>query len=196
MRKLPVTWSSNRTAWMNSTLLTNWLNDFDKMMQKQNRRILLFLDNAPVHPPDVILKNITLKFFPANTTATIQPMDQGVIRTFKAYYRRQRVQHVIANASTAFTADDVRVTALDAVYCIDAAWKSITETTLCETFKKAGFEKSRRGTSSTSIEVIHTAEDIDGEEPNCVEQLDNLLRHVSIDGETISANDFIVRSYD
>jgi DDE superfamily endonuclease len=116
MRKLPVTWSSNRTAWMNCTLFTNWLNDFDKMIGKQNRKILLFLDNAPVHPPDVTLNNITLKFSPANTTAFIQPMDQGVIRTFKAYYRRQLVQHVITNASTAFTADDVRISALDAVY--------------------------------------------------------------------------------
>ncbi|CAF1511283.1 unnamed protein product [Rotaria sp. Silwood1] len=51
-------------------------------------------DNAPVHPTDINLKNITLKFLPANTTAIIHPMNQGIIRTFKAYCRRQLVQHI------------------------------------------------------------------------------------------------------
>ena len=44
--------------------------------------------------------------------------------------------------------------------------------------------------------MIPTAEDIDGGETSCVEQLDNLLRHVSVGSEMISANDFIVGSYD
>jgi hypothetical protein len=56
---------------MNTFIFTDWLQQLDSMMQKQKRRILLFLDNAPVHPKDVNLKNITLKFFPANTTAII-----------------------------------------------------------------------------------------------------------------------------
>ncbi|CAF4738718.1 unnamed protein product, partial [Rotaria sp. Silwood2] len=48
-------------------------------------------------------------------------MDQGVIRTFKAYYRRQLVQHIITNSNHAYSADDVVVTALDAVCWIDFA---------------------------------------------------------------------------
>lgn len=31
-------------------------------------------------------------FFPPNTTALIQPLDQGVIRTFKIYYTRDLFQ--------------------------------------------------------------------------------------------------------
>ncbi|CAF4210512.1 unnamed protein product [Rotaria magnacalcarata] len=121
MKKLPVQWFSNRTAWMNSKIFTEWLQDLDVSMRKQRRHVLMFLDNAPVHPQDIQLENIKLKFFPPNTTAVIQPMDQGIIRAFKAHYRRYLVKHTIANATVAMTADDINVTALDAVYWIDAA---------------------------------------------------------------------------
>ena len=108
---------------MSSTLFTNWLNELDASMRRQNRKILLFLDKAPVHPPDIKLQNINLKFFPANTTARIQPLDQGVIQTFKANYRRQLVQYIIAYSNTAHSTDDIVITALDAIFWIDTAWK-------------------------------------------------------------------------
>ncbi|CAF4361639.1 unnamed protein product, partial [Rotaria magnacalcarata] len=88
---------------MTCKIFTEWLQDLDLIMRKQKRHILLFLDNAPVHPPDVQLENIKLDFFPPNTTAKIQPIDQGVIRAFKAYYRRHLVKHIIASADVAVT---------------------------------------------------------------------------------------------
>ncbi|CAF1661367.1 unnamed protein product [Rotaria magnacalcarata] len=100
---------------MTCKIFTEWLQDLDLIMRKQKRHILLFLDNAPVHPPDVQLENIKLDFFPPNTTAKIQPIDQGVIRAFKAYYRRHLVKHIIASADVAVTADDINITALDSI---------------------------------------------------------------------------------
>ncbi|CAF3386193.1 unnamed protein product [Rotaria sp. Silwood2] len=50
---LPVTWKANRTSWMNAKLFSEWLIELDKKMKKCSRMILLFLDNAPVHPIDV-----------------------------------------------------------------------------------------------------------------------------------------------
>ncbi|CAF1172021.1 unnamed protein product [Rotaria sordida] len=133
IKKLPVLWCSNRNSWMTCKIFTEWLIDLDSIMRKQKRHILLFLDNAPVHPHDVQLENIKLKFFPANTTAKIQPMDQGVIRAFKAYYRRSLVKHIIASAGVAAKADDINVTALDAVYWIQNTWDAVTETTIRNT---------------------------------------------------------------
>lgn len=194
MKKLPVTWCSNRTAWMNSTLFTDWLHDFDSIIRKQKRKILLFMDNAPVHPPDVELKNIVIKFFPSNTTSVIQPMDQGVIRTFKAHYRRQLVQHIIASASSAYSADDIVITALDAICWTDLAWKNIQETTLQNTFRQAGFEVPIVSQDSISSEIISINEDIVTQEQECLDDLDKALNHVTIGGAIMSAADFIVSS--
>lgn len=164
------------------------------MMRKQKRHILLFLDNAPVHPVDVELEHIKLKFFPPNTTSKIQPLDQGIIRSFKAHYRRYLVKHIIASATTAMTADDITVTALDAVHWIDSAWSSVTEATIRNTFRSAGFETS------------HVADDFDTNQINpmdnsslqkqdkSIEELDRVLKHLIIGGKSVSAFDYVVRS--
>ncbi|CAF3381248.1 unnamed protein product [Rotaria sp. Silwood1] len=186
LKKLPVVWHSNRTAWMNSKIFTNWLHEFDLMMEKQKRQVLLFLDNAPVHPPD-----ITLKFFPSNSTALIQPMDQGIIRTFKAHYRRQLVQHIIANADVAYTADDIVITALDAICWIDLAWKSITESTIQNTFKRAGFQVPSGESDSIPRETTTGDEIIVAQEQEYLNDLDKVLQYVNVGGGTMSASDFI-----
>ena len=109
-------------------------------MKKQNRRILLFIDNAPCHPTDIQLCNVKLQFFPANTTSVIQPLDQGVIHPFKANYRKSLVKHIIASCSTAHTTSDITITALDAVCWIDSAWQSSTKSTIQNTLTVAGFK--------------------------------------------------------
>ncbi|CAF2145209.1 unnamed protein product [Rotaria magnacalcarata] len=110
-------------------------------MRKQKRHILLFLDNAPVHPPDVQIENIKLKFFPPNTTAKIQPMDQGVIRAFKVNYRRHLVKHIIISGGVAVMADDININVLDVVDWIQGASEAVSEITIRNTFKSAGIEK-------------------------------------------------------
>ena len=194
MKQLPVTWYNNKTAWMNIFIFTDWLQQLDLMMQKQKRRILLFLDNAPVHPTDINLKNITLKFFPANTTAVTQPMDQGIIKTFKTYYRQQLVQHIIASVNHAYSADDVVITALDAICWIDIAWKSITEVTLQNTFRKVGFIIPSASPDLPSAETTLVDEINIGQEQECLNNLDKVLQQISIGSADMSAIDFVVSS--
>jgi hypothetical protein len=52
---LPVRYESNKKAWMLTPLMEDWLKELDRKMGAQNRKILLFLNNAPVHP-DITLK--------------------------------------------------------------------------------------------------------------------------------------------
>jgi hypothetical protein len=54
----------------------------DKRMRKQNWNILVFLDNCASHP-FLNLNNIKLLFLPPNTTSLLQPLDAGIIRSFK-----------------------------------------------------------------------------------------------------------------
>ena len=142
--------------------------------------------NAPVHPQDIQLENIKLQFSPPNTTAVIQPMDWSIIRTFKAYYRRFLVKHIITDATVAMTAEGTNITALDAVHWIEAAWNTITETSIRNIFRSAGFEKSSTVDSNTNGDIL-----VDNK---AFEELNRVLKHLTIGGKSISAYDYIVRS--
>jgi len=179
---------------MNSRIFTEWLQEIDLSMRKQKRHIVLFLDNAPVHPQDIQLENIKLKFFPANTTAKIQPMDQGIIRAFKAYYRRYLVKHIIASVPGAMTADDINITALDAVYWIDSAWGAVTETTIINTFRAAGFQKSPVIDGHDILQINSITNENLSIDENATAELDQVLKNLTVGGKTMSAYDYIVRS--
>jgi hypothetical protein len=100
---------------MTAKFFTDWLVDVNRIMQKRQRNILLCLDNAPCHPSDITLSNIELLFFPANTTLVVQPLDQGVIHSFKVQYRKCLVKYIIARCSAARSVEDIVISALDAV---------------------------------------------------------------------------------
>nr|XP_002735421.1 PREDICTED: tigger transposable element-derived protein 6-like [Saccoglossus kowalevskii] len=99
-KTLPVYWNSNKKAWMTSALFEEYLRDLNNQMRRKRRKILLFLDNATSHCPNIRLSHVTLKFFPANTTSVLQPLDQGIIRAFKARYRKRLLRSVIAKIDT------------------------------------------------------------------------------------------------
>lgn len=169
-------------------------------MKKRNRQILLFVDNAPCHPPDIQLTNVKLHFFPANTTSTIQPLDQGVIHSFKVNYRKHLVKHIIARSSVAQTSSDITITALDAVCWIDSAWKSVTESTIQNTFKAAGFKEKQIELlpnvvtfdhTNGSLSTLNDLPTIECGAKETVTELDELLKHAVISGPPMTADEYI-----
>lgn len=148
VKKLPVRYFNSTNAWMTTAIFTEWLQEWDKCL---NRKILLLIDNCPAHPRDVTLKNIKVVYLPANTTSLIQPCDQGVIRTMKAYYRhgmRSRILRWIdaelEKGEKDFQANDLakKTSLLDAVHLLATSWLSVTSTTVRNCFKKGGFTSS------------------------------------------------------
>jgi hypothetical protein len=45
--------------------------------------------------PEINLTNIELVYLPPNTTAHLQPMDAGIIHSFKAKYKQEFCRHLI-----------------------------------------------------------------------------------------------------
>ena len=82
---LPVDYYWNKTSWMQVSVWNDYLTKLDARMRLQNRKILLLVDNAPVHIIDenVSLTNVAVHFLPPNTTAHLQPCDAGIINSFK-----------------------------------------------------------------------------------------------------------------
>lgn len=55
-KHLPVTYKPNKKAWMTCNIFEEHIGPWDKNLQNKNRKILLLVDNCPVHPE---LKNLT-----------------------------------------------------------------------------------------------------------------------------------------
>jgi len=129
----PVTYESNTKAWMTSELFQKISTSWDHELRSKRRKILLLLDNRPAHP-HLDLKFIKLVFLPPNTTSVIQPMDQGVIRSQKAFYRKQLVFKIIDDLEKKI---ETKNTVLDAILVLSRAWDSVTPTTITNCYRHA-----------------------------------------------------------
>jgi len=95
INSLPVTYRNNKKAWMLTTIFQEWLQEFSKQVARRHKNecVLLFLDNCPSHKTDgVVLSKVDIHFLPPNTTARIQPMDAGIISSFKRHYRSLHIR--------------------------------------------------------------------------------------------------------
>ncbi|KIL60358.1 hypothetical protein M378DRAFT_187797 [Amanita muscaria Koide BX008] len=130
---------NNAKAWMTALLYQEWLQKWDRELQRKNRRILLLQDNFSGHIIPDGIRNIHVENFRPNLTAHIQPMDQGIIRCFKAHYRARFIQRAIENYdkgdSPAMIYD---IDQLSAMRLAGAAWNQVDTTTIRNCWRKAG----------------------------------------------------------
>lgn len=168
---LPVMYRANKKAWMTGVLFVEWLQWFDRQMK--GRKVLLFVDNAPSHATTQ-LKNVTVKFLPANTTALCQPMDQGIIQTMKLKYRKRQLQFVInqMDRQPTKTGSEIlkTVSVLDAVYWVASSWKEVEASTIQKCFAKCGFVEH---TSTSAAETPAAAACDDKEQHNDDDEADD-----------------------
>ena len=134
IKKLHCRYRGQKKSWMNSTLFEEWVRELDNQFEKENRRIALIIDNCTAHPETGGLKVIELFFLLSNTTSALQPMHKGVIRSLKARYRTKVVQKMIdGNKSLS------NISVLDAMKMLVLSWDEVTDKTMQNCFKKAGF---------------------------------------------------------
>ena len=107
--------------------------------------MILFLDNVSSHSPDLVSKfsNIKVVFLPKNTTSRLQPLDAGIIKNFKAHYRKLIIKHALSKVDgSTLTATQIAksIDVLTAIWWVKQAWDAVTADTIVNCFKHCGVQ--------------------------------------------------------
>jgi len=129
----------NAKAWMTAGIYQEWLQEWDRKLRMRNRKIVLLQDNFSGHIIPDGLQNIRVVNFKPNLTAHVQPMDQGIIKSFKAHYRAKFVQRAVNYYEEGVTPSQIyNINQLDAMRLADLAWREVDTTTIRNCWDKAG----------------------------------------------------------
>ncbi|CAB5293589.1 unnamed protein product [Rhizophagus irregularis] len=88
--------------------------------------------------PDIKLTNIEIVYLPPNTTAHLQPMDAGIIHSFKAKYKREFCNHIIHQFNRGINRETNKLNIKEAIDYIAEAWENVTQTTIQNCWVKTG----------------------------------------------------------
>jgi len=166
---------------MNLSLFLDFVTKLNADMRRQERKILMLLDNASSHPSDVELCNVTLSFLPPITTSHLQPLDSGIIKCFKSHYRKLQLQHIVQMIDDE-TQPDLNLK--QAVYFIKAAWQNVTPAVIQNCWVHAGLIK-KDSLSMNSVTDAPVASSV----PTCDVQA--ILRKLPGAGSLMSASEYI-----
>ena len=121
---------------------------FDKEVGKsdKDRNVLLFMDNASVNTSVLAdfegLRHTKVVFFPSNMTSVCQPLDAGIIQTFKLAYRNNLHTHIMRRLDDDIQCNPFVDISIVLVICwVTRAWKQVSARTISQCFKKCGFHK-------------------------------------------------------
>ena len=141
-KRLPVQYFSQNKAWMTGEILDTILKKLNHQLKCSGRSVLLLMDNAGCHPPELKdrYSNIKIVFLPSNTTSTLQPLDLGIIKNFKVYYRKLLLRYIVVKIDQYSLASEVakKINVLQAIRWIAEAWEQVSCETIKKCFKKAG----------------------------------------------------------
>lgn len=146
MDALPVTYRNQKKAWMTQSIFTEWFHvifvpSVQDDLKKKNlpQKAILLLDNAGAHPNDSLMSkdgNITVFFLPPNTTSLLQPMDQGVIETFKRLYRKKFLRELLSDDGISLKEYWKKYNMKNVVDNSADAWDDLAEETLKKSWNK------------------------------------------------------------
>ncbi|GBM93062.1 Tigger transposable element-derived protein 4 [Araneus ventricosus] len=95
IKSLPVEYEANSNAWMTTTIWETHIRKQDSQFSRQERNVVIIVDNCTAHNQPEHLKAIEIVFLPPNVTALLQALDQGIIRDFKRKYKKMLVKDLI-----------------------------------------------------------------------------------------------------
>jgi DDE superfamily endonuclease/Tc5 transposase DNA-binding domain/Fission yeast centromere protein N-terminal domain len=158
-QNLRIVYEYNKTKWMTGAVCKRFLQWFDNKMR--GRKVLLLLDNFSGHELGVQkvggldgLENVRIRWLPPNTTSHWQPLDQGIIASFKLHYRRQWVNYIIRMLQVEKDPNQT-VNLLKAIQWTRIAWNDfVTDTTIQRCFVKSTIVKNKVENEVNEVDEI------------------------------------------
>lgn len=137
VESLSIRWRANTKAWMVTGIMVEWLKWFDNIMAC--RKMILLLDNFSAHEAAVAeleamsqgsgLFNTEICFLPPNTMSLLQPLDQGIIASFKARYLRRWISYMLEQHELGLNVLDTMIV-LKAIQWSICAWDEVSTKTI------------------------------------------------------------------
>ena len=142
---------------MAGVIFEEWVRKLDSSFRAQSRKVALLIDNGPALHESKNLTNINLIFVPPNATSVLQPMDQGVIRSLKAHYRKKVVRLCIKAMESNKPLPKINI--LQAMKHLVSSWNVVSKENIVNCFKKSNISQSNQqvavnddGDSSKSLQ--------------------------------------------
>ena len=174
IKSLPVDYHANSSSWMTSFIFYKFIEQWNKDLTIQKRKICLLIDNASPHKIEMDkFSNIKIYFLPKNTTSILQPLDAGIIYSFKSWYKKLLLRKLDDYFNE--TKRKIHLDILSAINIIAEAWNNVTDSTVQNCFRKSLEEKRQNDTvlqEQDDLCDINVCDDFIFEVPN----FDNLLK--------------------
>lgn len=192
-----IDYAASKKAWMTSQIFEDWLKKINKFFISQERKILLLMDNGPCHLIKQKFSNIEMLLLPKNSTPLTQPLDQGIIRSFKNFYRKNFLINLAFNEDNAektFENITREFKISDAIPIIINSWRSVTSVCIRNCFEKA-FSSFKDKLKEETIQSNVTSKNIDS-----IEDIESGWEHEPINykssevNENIDLSDFSIES--
>jgi len=110
------------------------MKELDEYFKKKGCKIVLFLDNAPMHIVNEAtnLANVELHYFSPNLTSVLQPFDVCIIQSLKVLSRKFEILSILDNINDSLHASDLvkKLIVLDLIKFIYKSWSMVKAETI------------------------------------------------------------------
>ena len=171
---------------MDGKLFEEWLRELDRKFVFEGRNFAFVIDNCTSHPHIDNLKAIKLYFLPPNTTSKTQPMDQDVIHSLKAKYRKNVVRKIIQSVLKKKTLP--KISFLQGMQMLVSACDALSTQTIVNCFRKSGISTESQEAAMTIHfqELQNEIDDLCSVQPNLTEEDFYATTFADVDAEVIA----------
>lgn len=121
----------NTKAWMTSLIFSDFVEKWNNYLNFffPNRKVLLLVDNAGGHNmTKTVFSHIKIHYLPPNMTSMIQPLDAGIIKSFKSHYKKYLLNFLIDSIEINNTVEPPSVK--EAIDMTVKAWHKVSRQTI------------------------------------------------------------------